>query len=60
MTTMSSLFARLSRWFAGRKVNAKSRTLSGPEAIAFRARMEAHGMDDDDSRSIEPMKTKAR
>jgi hypothetical protein len=38
-------------WFRRRRVNAKSRVLSGPEAIDLRTRMRAHGCADEESDS---------
>jgi hypothetical protein len=38
-------------WFRRRKVNARSRMLSGPEAVELRAQMRAHGCEDEESDS---------
>ena len=48
MSFVMRTLARLSRWFGRRRVNAKSCMLSGPEAIAFKGKMAAHGVTDDD------------
>jgi hypothetical protein len=60
MLTSSSLIARMARWFGTRKRNAVSRSLSGPEIMAFKARMAAHGVEDDESRDESPEKVKVR
>ena len=49
----------LCRWFGHRRVNAKSCTLTGPEALAFRAQMAQHGVNDDESRDEQPEQSRA-
>jgi len=48
MSGISAIVTAVSRWFSRvSRANRKSRMLSGPEIIALRARMAAHGVDDE-------------
>ncbi len=49
MAQIICVVSSICRWFTPIRRNAKSQSLTGPQALAFKAEMLSHGMADDDS-----------